>query len=228
MLEVIIALNNFLARRLDRPAVIEMTEKDVLNIPGSEWAIFRLGTTTNIVSIDIDTNHFKGNSPEHVTIEGTAHRGNDSTTFDDNDWVVILDKIKLQPHKLHSIKKEIKNFGPFNCVRITIAPDGGISRVRIFGQKTAEKAIAIPSTTDAKILTTNATHSTIETLADNTNKTWSKSETPMVNTDETNATKLDGSNAIDETSAADINENNANAADELADSSEQHANTISD
>lgn len=127
------------ARRLDRPPIIEMTDKDVLNAPGHEWAIFRLGTTSTIVAIEIDTNHFKGNAPEYVTIEGTLRRGDFETTFNDNDWTVILDKIKVQPHKLHSIKKEIKNTGPFNSVRITIAPDGGISRVRIFGQAFIEK-----------------------------------------------------------------------------------------
>lgn len=116
-----------------------MSEKDVLNVPGCEWAIFRLGTMTTIASIDIDTNHFKGNAPEYVTIEGTTRRGDFTTIFNDNDWTVILDKIKVQPHKLHIIKKEIKNTGPFNSIRITMAPDGGISRVRIFGQVFIEK-----------------------------------------------------------------------------------------
>lgn len=122
-----------LARRLDRPPIIEMTDKDVLNIPGSEWAIFRLGTMSTIVSIDIDTNHFKGNAPEYITVEGTQ-RGEFDTSFKDDEWVTIIEKIKLQPHKLHSFKKEIKNSGPFNCIRIIIAPDGGISRIRINGQ----------------------------------------------------------------------------------------------
>lgn len=34
----------------------------------------------------------------------------------------------------HSMKKNsIKAEGPFNHVKITIMPDGGISRIRIFG-----------------------------------------------------------------------------------------------
>lgn len=127
------------ARRLDRPAIIELTEKDILNIPGSEWAIFRLASKSTIVSIDVDTNHFKGNAPEYVTIEGTAIRGDFSTNFDDHEWTVILDKIKLQPHKSHSFKKDIKNSGPFSSIKITMAPDGGISRVRVFGQIVFEK-----------------------------------------------------------------------------------------
>lgn len=119
------------ARRLDRPPIIEMTEKDVFNIPGTEWAIFRLATTSTVVSIEVDTNHFKGNAPDYVTIEGTMQRGDCSTEFNENEWTAIIEKMRLQPHKQHSYKREIKNVGPFNCVRITIAPDGGVSRVRV-------------------------------------------------------------------------------------------------
>lgn len=154
-----------IARRLDRPSIIEMTEKDVLNIPGSEAAIFRLGTMSTIVSIDIDTNHFKGNAPEYVTIEGTSERGDFSTTFEEKSWTVILDKIKVQPHKLHSIKKELKNIGPFNCVRITMAPDGGISRVRVFGHVFIEKSVT-PDKSNAD----PPTETTNETTVENSNE----------------------------------------------------------
>lgn len=124
---------------MDRPAIIELTDKNILNIPGSEWAIFRLAGKATIVSIDVDTNHFKGNAPEYVTIEGTLQCGDHSTNFDDCEWTVILDKVKLQPHKLHAIKKEVKSNGPFSSIRITMAPDGGISRVRVWGQLCFEK-----------------------------------------------------------------------------------------
>lgn len=116
-----------------------MIEKDSLNIPGFEWAIFRLGTMSTISSIEVDTNHFKGNAAENVTIEGTTRRGDCTTVFNDSEWTVILDKTKLQAHKSHTFKKEIKNAGPFYCIRIIMAPDGGISRVRVFGQKSADK-----------------------------------------------------------------------------------------
>lgn len=88
------------ARRLDRPSIIEMTEKDVLNVPGSEWAIFRLASKATIASVEVDTNHFKGNAPEYVTVEGSPLHGDFSTNFDDTQWTVIVDKAKLQPHKV--------------------------------------------------------------------------------------------------------------------------------
>lgn len=145
-----------------------MTDKDVFNIPGSEWAIFRFGAMTTISSIDIDTNHFKGNAPEYVTIEGTTQHDDILTNFEKNEWVLILDKMKLQPHKLQSFKKDFKNTGPFNCVRITIAPDGGISRVRIFGQRFIEKPI---ETMDSNDGTANAQSQSQTENSKSTNET---------------------------------------------------------
>lgn len=180
-----------LARRLDRPAVIEMAEKDVLNVPGFEWAIFRLGTMSTVVSIEIDTNHFKGNAPEYVTIEGTTRRGDFTTSFDDSDWTVIVDKIKVQPHKLHAIKNQIKNNGPFNCVRITIAPDGGISRVRIFGQVFIEK------------IENNGTNETNEHNEKNETPETPEAPAETPNTTETSETAPSGTDQKQENSTSD-------------------------
>lgn len=146
-----------------------MTEKDVFNIPGMEWAIFRLATAATIVSIEVDTNHFKGNAPDYVTIEGRMQRGDFSTEINEKEWTVIIEKMRLQPHKQHSYKREIKNVGPFNCVRITIAPDGGVSRVRILGHRYIEKP--------AEDVTNSTT--VPETVAESETETKTKSETKI-------------------------------------------------
>lgn len=174
----------FAARRLDRPAIIEMTDKDVFNIPGSEWAIFRLGAMTTIVSIDIDTNHFKGNAPDYVTIEGTTQRDDSSTNFEKTEWVVVLDKVKMQPHKLQSFKREIKNTGPFNCMRITMAPDGGISRVRIHGQRFIEKPV---ETANSNAETDNSNSQTTNSQTDETNNSNDVDSPPTNNTNDSNS-----------------------------------------
>lgn len=119
------------ARRLDRPPILEADENAILKVPGNEWAIFKLATVSHINSIEIDTNHFKGNFPDNVCVEGTIQ--NDQRLVGAADWTMILDKQKLCAHKQHYYKKEILSRGPYNFVRITMAPDGGISRVRIMG-----------------------------------------------------------------------------------------------
>lgn len=119
------------ARRLDRPPILEADENGILKVPGSEWAIFQLAAISNINSIEIDTNNFKGNFPDNVRVEGTIQT--DKRSLASAEWTMVLDKHKLGAHKQHYYKKEILSRGPYNFVRITIAPDGGISRVRVMG-----------------------------------------------------------------------------------------------
>ena len=37
-----------------------MDQRGILEVPGWEWAVFRLGRPGVIRSIEVDTNHFKG------------------------------------------------------------------------------------------------------------------------------------------------------------------------
>lgn len=116
---------------MDRPASIHVENDGISNVPGKEWAVFKLGAYCHITSIEVDTNHFKGNAPDSIRIGGTEvleqHINNNT------EWIPILPMQKLTPNHLHRYKKEVLVGGPFNCVKITIAPDGGVSRVRMFG-----------------------------------------------------------------------------------------------
>lgn len=127
-------------RRLDRPAIFEADENGILRVPGEEWAVFQLAGTGTISSIEVDTCHFKGNFPDSVKIDGLLLK--DNTSLIGATWVPILDKQKLSAHKQHHYKHEIKHAGPFNFVMITMAPDGGISRVRLNGNINLEEANA--------------------------------------------------------------------------------------
>ncbi|KAI3364682.1 hypothetical protein L3Q82_011459 [Scortum barcoo] len=68
------------ARRLDRPKHLKVDKRGILQVPGWEWAVFRLGHPGVIGSIEVDTNHFKeqennssavftGNFPDSCRIE---------------------------------------------------------------------------------------------------------------------------------------------------------------
>ena len=47
------------ARRLDRPPVLHADAAGILQVPGSEWAAFKLGLPGFVKAVEIDTNHFK-------------------------------------------------------------------------------------------------------------------------------------------------------------------------
>jgi allantoicase len=49
-------------------------------------------------------------------------------------WKTILKKAKLHAHKKHNFKNYLMQNNKVNYIRINIFPDGGISRIRIFGK----------------------------------------------------------------------------------------------
>lgn len=86
------------ARRLDRPAVLEVDKNGILIVSGNEWAVFRLGYIGMVSSLIVDTIYFKGNYPDSVQIEGILAKlsqGLNKRNFTNNDWKIILAKRKV-------------------------------------------------------------------------------------------------------------------------------------
>ena len=51
-----------------------------------------------------------------------------------SDWKEFLPRTKLKPHSKHVFVEQLAGAGPATHVRFNIYPDGGVSRLRIFGQ----------------------------------------------------------------------------------------------
>lgn len=120
------------ARRLDRPAVLKNDAEGNLIVTGSEFAIFRLGGKGRVQEMVIDTNHFKGNYADRIQVEGALLGDHDQV--ETAKWSTILKNFKLSADREHFVgKKLIQDEGPFNYVKVTIMPDGGVSRIRIYG-----------------------------------------------------------------------------------------------
>jgi allantoicase len=96
--------------------------------PGHDWVIVRLGAEGRIRRIEVDTNHFKGNYPDTASIEGSA---------DGESWTELLPRTKLQAHTRHFFIDELLTDGPFTHLRLNVYPDGGVSRLRVWGTATA-------------------------------------------------------------------------------------------
>lgn len=119
------------ARRLDRPEVLEAKEDGTLKVPGEEWAVFKLGFAGRIKKICVDTAHFKGNFPDSVKIEGISLECPDWTEETDcGNWETILKPSKLTAHNEHWYDCDSS---VVTHIRVSMAPDGGIARVRAFG-----------------------------------------------------------------------------------------------
>jgi allantoicase len=105
--------------------------------PGHDWAIIRLGTSGVVSRVEIDTNHFKGNYPDTASLDACLAPG---ATFDaltsshsSAGWRELLPRTKLKAHHRHFITGGLVNVGPVSHVRLNIFPDGGVSRLRIYG-----------------------------------------------------------------------------------------------
>lgn len=98
-----------------------------------DWVIVKLAHTGSINKIVVDTCHFKGNYPDTCSIEGIMVADNTDLSSSALKWTEILPKQKLQADHIHEFEKEIVSRDAFTHIRLNIFPDGGVSRLRLFG-----------------------------------------------------------------------------------------------
>ena len=103
--------------------------------PGYDWIILKLGLPGRIKKIEVDTNHFKGNYPDMCSIDGCAAPGASTETLTSSDarWSELLPKTTLQAHTRHFFEQELSSIDDCTHVRLNIYPDGGVSRLRVWG-----------------------------------------------------------------------------------------------
>jgi len=101
--------------------------------PGNDWIIAALGLPGTIERVEVDTAHFKGNYPDRVSLEAALFTAGDSIDFSDAAWHTLLPEQKLEMDRQHEFAAELNNIGPVSHVRMSIYPDGGVSRLRLFG-----------------------------------------------------------------------------------------------
>jgi allantoicase len=109
--------------------------------PGHDWCIIKLCAAGSIKKIEVDTSHFKGNYPESCKIEACdAREMNEKQLLSERtEWFEIIPRTKLKPDTRHYFSDEIKPHGTVTHVRLSIYPDGGISRLRLFGRVSGEE-----------------------------------------------------------------------------------------
>jgi len=101
--------------------------------PGYDWIIVRLGARTAIQRIAVETEHYKGNYPDRCTIDAAD---TDATLTEDLatgkvQWREIVASAKLEADSIRTFEGEPTIA---THLRLNIYPDGGISRLRVFGK----------------------------------------------------------------------------------------------
>lgn len=103
--------------------------------PGHDWTIIKLGTTGHVRRLEVDTSYFKGNFPESCSLESCHAVDVHIETLQDPSfaWRPVLARTKLQAHTRHFFD-EVLDGGLASHVRFNIFPDGGVSRLRVYGR----------------------------------------------------------------------------------------------
>ncbi|MFI6522924.1 allantoicase [Spirillospora sp. NPDC050679] len=92
---------------------------------GNDWAVVRLAAPGVIRLVEFDTINLKFNAPAAVSLAGTA------TPDDPDSWTELLPRTQIQPDGRHRLR--LRETPEVTHVRVDIYPDGGLARLRLFG-----------------------------------------------------------------------------------------------
>ncbi|MDX2010670.1 MAG: allantoicase [Myxococcaceae bacterium] len=106
---------------------------------GHDWAVLRLGASGRVHGALVDTTHFKGNAPQEVALEGleapltaTAEALEAAT-----GWFEVLPRQPVKPDFPNVLRAKAVS-ARVTHVRLRIFPDGGVARLRVYGEVVAE------------------------------------------------------------------------------------------
>ncbi|SGY62302.1 BQ5605_C007g04675 [Microbotryum silenes-dioicae] len=97
-----------------------------------DWVVIQLAEPGYLEWADLDTNHFVGNFPQSAELYGIV--SDEKLPAQDADWTLILGQTRLGPHRQHFFQLEHPE-KVWTHVRLSIYPDGGVKRVRLFGRR---------------------------------------------------------------------------------------------
>ncbi|MFF3121237.1 allantoicase [Streptomyces sp. NPDC057908] len=97
---------------------------------GNDWIRYRLVEQAEIRAVEIDTAYLKGNSAGWASLS--------ACDGESGEWTEVLPRTRLEPDTNHRFV--LPAAVRATHIRIDIFPDGGISRLRLFGSLTKEGA----------------------------------------------------------------------------------------
>jgi allantoicase len=96
---------------------------------GNDWVEFGLAGPGVVRLAELDTRYFVGNAPGWASLRGADRRaGPDEPAA----WTELLARTRLQPDTRHLFR--LPDAGEVTGVRLDVFPDGGMARVRLYGE----------------------------------------------------------------------------------------------
>ncbi len=101
-----------------------------------DWILLRLGAPGELTLVEVDTHHFKGNFPDRCALDVIDAPGASITDLLASDgWTRALPEQKLCADERHFFREELIAAGRATHARLWIFPDGGVSRLRLYGRR---------------------------------------------------------------------------------------------
>jgi len=100
---------------------------------GNDWVVLALGCPGVIRKVELDTAHFKGNYPDRAEIRAANVTNAADIAAESEHWPLLLPETKLEADSVHSFADTLHDVGVVSHVRLSIFPDGGVSRLRLIG-----------------------------------------------------------------------------------------------
>ena len=108
--------------------------------PGHDWCIVRLGMRGRIRGADVDTSFFTGNFPAACSIDALDAPSGRLTAG--AAWTPILAQTALNGDTHNYLT--VEDDRPWTHVRLNIFPDGGVARLRVYGDVVVDWARVAP------------------------------------------------------------------------------------
>jgi allantoicase len=103
--------------------------------PGHDWALIRLGAAGIVTSVEVDTSFFTGNYPPECAIHAYGAEGYPSPAEllgDEAGWAELVPRSSLAGDTSNVFP--VTDQRRYTHVRLSAFPDGGIARLRVYGQ----------------------------------------------------------------------------------------------
>jgi allantoicase len=100
-----------------------------------DWALIRLGVPGVVRGLVVDTAHFRGNHPQAVSVEATVHAlsaAPEDLLHPDVEWTELIPRTPVGGHAENGFEVHVER--RFTHLRLRQYPDGGIARLRVYGE----------------------------------------------------------------------------------------------
>ncbi|MEV5654069.1 allantoicase [Streptomyces sp. KhCrAH-43] len=106
-----------------------------------DWALIRLGAPGIVRGLVVDTAHFRGNYPQSVSVEAVSLPGSPSPEellAPDVKWTTLVPRTAVGGHAANGFTVDCER--RFTHLRLNQHPDGGVARLRVYGEVAPDPA----------------------------------------------------------------------------------------